>query len=307
MLDASADDGPTTGGASAQRPVDVADAVRAAAVRARAAAARLARCRGGKDRALLRGGRRAATPRRRLVAANAEDVAAAPGRRHRRRTGRPADARPRPGWPAWRPGCATSPACPTRSGRWCAARPCPTGWSCARSGCPSAWSAIVYEGRPNVTVDAAGLCLKSGNAVLLRGSRRRTGPTRRWSRRPRRAASRSGCPPTPSQLVPGTDRDSGEGAAARPRAGRRGHPARRGRADRRRRRPSRRCRSSRRASGTATSTSTPTPTSTARWRSCSTPRSTGRRCATPRRRVLVHEAVAEAFLPRALAALATPG
>ena len=29
---------------------------------------------------------------------------------------------------------------------------------------------IVYEARPNVTVDAAGLCLKSGNAVLLRGS-----------------------------------------------------------------------------------------------------------------------------------------
>src|SRR5882757_8199961 len=29
---------------------------------------------------------------------------------------------------------------------------------------------MVYEGRPNVTVDAAGLALKSGNAVLLRGS-----------------------------------------------------------------------------------------------------------------------------------------
>ena len=29
---------------------------------------------------------------------------------------------------------------------------------------------IVYEARPNVTADAAGLCLKSGNAVLLRGS-----------------------------------------------------------------------------------------------------------------------------------------
>jgi len=30
--------------------------------------------------------------------------------------------------------------------------------------------AIVYEGRPNVTADAAGLCIKSGNAALLRGS-----------------------------------------------------------------------------------------------------------------------------------------
>ncbi len=31
--------------------------------------------------------------------------------------------------------------------------------------------AVVYEARPNVTIDAAALCLKSGNAVLLRGSR----------------------------------------------------------------------------------------------------------------------------------------
>jgi glutamate-5-semialdehyde dehydrogenase len=30
--------------------------------------------------------------------------------------------------------------------------------------------AVIYEGRPNVTVDAAGICLKSGNATLLRGS-----------------------------------------------------------------------------------------------------------------------------------------
>ncbi len=28
---------------------------------------------------------------------------------------------------------------------------------------------MIYEARPNVTVDAAGLCLKSGNAVILRG------------------------------------------------------------------------------------------------------------------------------------------
>ena len=29
---------------------------------------------------------------------------------------------------------------------------------------------MIYEARPNVTADAAGICLKSGNAVLLRGS-----------------------------------------------------------------------------------------------------------------------------------------
>src|SRR5512141_3373603 len=31
--------------------------------------------------------------------------------------------------------------------------------------------ALIYESRPNVTVDAAALCLKSGNAVLLRGGK----------------------------------------------------------------------------------------------------------------------------------------
>ena len=62
---------------------------------------------------------------------------------------------------------------------------------------------IIYEARPNVTVDAAALCLKSGNAVLLRGSSSAyasntalvAGPARR--RRRRRA-----CPPTPSSSSP---------------------------------------------------------------------------------------------------------
>ena len=31
--------------------------------------------------------------------------------------------------------------------------------------------AIIYESRPNVTADAAGLCLKSGNACILRGGK----------------------------------------------------------------------------------------------------------------------------------------
>ena len=55
--------------------------------------------------------------------------------------------------------------------------------------------AVVYEARPNVTIDAAALCLKSGNAIVLRGSssathsnaalaadRRRGGASRRAAR-----------------------------------------------------------------------------------------------------------------------------
>ncbi len=46
----------------------------------------------------------------------------------------------------------------------------PNGLQITRVRVPLGVIAIIYENRPNVTSDAAGLCLKSGNAVLLRGS-----------------------------------------------------------------------------------------------------------------------------------------
>src|SRR6185369_13649647 len=45
----------------------------------------------------------------------------------------------------------------------------PTGIEVARMRVPLGVIAIIYESRPNVTADAASLCLKSGNAVILRG------------------------------------------------------------------------------------------------------------------------------------------
>jgi glutamate-5-semialdehyde dehydrogenase len=45
----------------------------------------------------------------------------------------------------------------------------PNGLEVARTRVPLGVVAVVYEARPNVTVDAAALCLKSGNAVILRG------------------------------------------------------------------------------------------------------------------------------------------
>ena len=95
----------------------------------------------------------------------------APGAREpaRRRARRPSAARRGP--PARRRGqpCATSPRCPTPSGRSSTAGASTTASSCARSACRSASSPSIYEARPNVTVDAAALCLKTGNAVILRG------------------------------------------------------------------------------------------------------------------------------------------
>ena len=57
---------------------------------------------------------------------------------------------------------------------------------------------IIYEARPNVTSDAAALCLKAGNAVILRGGRRPSAPTRRWSRCCGRPWRKGACLPTAS-------------------------------------------------------------------------------------------------------------
>ncbi|GAA4639189.1 glutamate-5-semialdehyde dehydrogenase [Actinoallomurus vinaceus] len=65
---------------------------------------------------------------------------------------------------------------------------------------------IIYEGRPNVTVDAAALTLKSGNAVLLRGSSSAYESNTALVEVMRSALA--GLPADAIQLVPGRDRDS---------------------------------------------------------------------------------------------------
>jgi glutamate-5-semialdehyde dehydrogenase len=67
---------------------------------------------------------------------------------------------------------------------------------------------IIYEARPNVTVDAAGLCLKSGNAVLLRGSSSARSSNEALVDVLADAATAAGLPPYAVQLVPGIDHES---------------------------------------------------------------------------------------------------
>lgn len=67
---------------------------------------------------------------------------------------------------------------------------------------------IIYEARPNVTVDAAALCLKSGNAVLLRGSSSAYEANTALVRVLRDAVHGAGLPADAVQLVPGENRDS---------------------------------------------------------------------------------------------------
>lgn len=67
---------------------------------------------------------------------------------------------------------------------------------------------IVYEARPNVTVDAAGLCLKTGNAVVLRGGSSALHSNRRIVEVLHEALAQSEVPADALQLVYSADRSS---------------------------------------------------------------------------------------------------
>jgi len=67
---------------------------------------------------------------------------------------------------------------------------------------------MIYEARPNVTADAAGICLKSGNAVLLRGSGSALSSNAAIVSVLRKAVADSGLPADTIQLLDATSRDS---------------------------------------------------------------------------------------------------
>jgi glutamate-5-semialdehyde dehydrogenase len=67
---------------------------------------------------------------------------------------------------------------------------------------------MIYEARPNVTVDAAGLCLKSGNAVVLRGSSNAINSNSVLADVIAGAAAGAGLPADCIQLVRSTDREA---------------------------------------------------------------------------------------------------
>lgn len=67
--------------------------------------------------------------------------------------------------------------------------------------------AMIYESRPNVTVDAAALCIKSGNAVLLRGGKEAAETNQVLGAVLGEALEEGGLPPDAIQIVPATDRE----------------------------------------------------------------------------------------------------
>jgi glutamate-5-semialdehyde dehydrogenase len=67
---------------------------------------------------------------------------------------------------------------------------------------------VIYESRPNVTSDAAGLCLKAGNAVILRGGSEALGSNRVIARLIAGAAENAGLPAGAIQLLDSADREA---------------------------------------------------------------------------------------------------
>lgn len=82
----------------------------------------------------------------------------------------------------------------------------PNGMKIERVRVPMGVIGIIYEARPNVTVDAAILCLKSGNAVILRGGKEAINSNKMLADLMRTAVKRSGFDPDIIQLVEDTDR-----------------------------------------------------------------------------------------------------
>ena len=82
----------------------------------------------------------------------------------------------------------------------------PTGIEVARMRVPLGVIGVIYESRPNVTADAAALCLKAGNACILRGGSEALGSNRAIAACVRAGLKAAGLPEAAAQLVDTTDR-----------------------------------------------------------------------------------------------------
>jgi glutamate-5-semialdehyde dehydrogenase len=84
----------------------------------------------------------------------------------------------------------------------------PSGIQVGRMRVPIGVIGIIYESRPNVTADAAGLCIKSGNAVILRGGSEAIYSNQAIARCIHQGLEQAGLPQTSVQVVETTDRSA---------------------------------------------------------------------------------------------------
>ena len=194
---------PTLGAVSIQQQVTE------AATRARTASRVLALAtRAEKDAALTAIADALTTHEATILAANAEDVerAEADGTRagiidRLRLDGGPGRRR----WPR---ACGSSSALPDPVGEVVRGDTLANGLELRQVRVPFGVVGMIYEARPNVTADAAGICLKSGNAVLLRGSSSARRSNAALVDVLRGAVDVFGLPADAVQLVPGDTHES---------------------------------------------------------------------------------------------------
>lgn len=84
----------------------------------------------------------------------------------------------------------------------------PNGIEIARVRVPLGVIGIIYESRPNVTADAGALCLKSGNAAILRGGSESSHSSRAIHACLRQGLEKAGLPAAAIQLIPTQDREA---------------------------------------------------------------------------------------------------
>ena len=99
-------------------------------------------------------------------------------------------------------------ALPDPVGRVLATYERPNGLKIERVATPLGVIGVIYESRPNVTADAGALCLKAGNAAILRGGSEAIHSNRALAAVVRAALAEAGLPEDAVQLVPTTDREA---------------------------------------------------------------------------------------------------
>jgi glutamate-5-semialdehyde dehydrogenase len=180
--------------------------IRDLARRARAASVRVAELgTRAKNDWLLRAAERLEGARERILEANRADMAAAEGaglaapmvRRLALEGGK---------WEDMIAGLREVAALPDPVGEISSLRVLPSGVRAGRMRIPLGVIGIIYESRPNVTVDAAALCVKAGNAVILRGGSEAIRSNLALAEELRAAAADTAVPPDALAIVPTTDR-----------------------------------------------------------------------------------------------------
>jgi glutamate-5-semialdehyde dehydrogenase len=185
---------------------DLADALRRLGTRARAAASVLAGASAEvKNRALCRAAEALRSRARAILDANSQDLAAAaaldltPAMLDRLTLGSK-------GIEAMAKGLEDISHLSDPVGRVQSAWTRPNGLAISRVSVPLGVIAIIYESRPNVTADAGGLCLKAGNAAILRGGSESVRSSRAIVVALQEGLQAAGLPETAIQLVPTQDR-----------------------------------------------------------------------------------------------------